>query len=162
MNKLEKYFKTEYIQSNDEWSHKRCFVYDPYKQEAIFVERQDETDTFIISRCGLRCYVRYSSRDGRHIPRLPVVDSGVQFVPLLKSNLQKAVRRMDAKVATTTCLALLQINTTELFRRLPIICIEDVCPIDAFPILVWFMITDKEYKLCEIDKYNILQIVNNL
>jgi hypothetical protein len=49
-------------------------------------------------------------------------------VPVLKSNLQKAVRRGNSDAATSTVYQLLQQgheSQTELFRRLPIILLED-------------------------------------
>lgn len=51
----------------------------------------------------------------------------------------------------------------EFLRRLPVICIEDVCLMDSFPLIVWFMIADKDYgKLTNHDIDTLLCIVVSL
>ena len=84
-------------------------------------------------------------------------------VPLLKSNLQKAIRRGENAIAIKTCLAILQKEPIELLRRLPIIFIEDVCLMDSYTIIVWLMMADKDYgKPSNEDIDIILNIVNSL
>jgi hypothetical protein len=84
-------------------------------------------------------------------------------VPLLKSNLQKAIRRCENEIAIKSCLAILKKEPLELLRRLPIIYIEDVCLIDSYTIIVWLMMADKDYgNLNNMDIDIILNIVNSL
>jgi hypothetical protein len=84
-------------------------------------------------------------------------------MPLIKSNLQKAVRRRDRQIAIQSALALIQTAPMELLRRLPIIYIEDVCLMDSYSIVVWLMMADKDYgALKKRDIDIILNIVNSL
>jgi len=64
--------------------------------------------------------------------------SNKQIVGLLKSNLQKQIRRKLASSFTTTR-ELLNINPFELFRRLIIISFEDVIPNIHTSLLCWLM-----------------------
>jgi hypothetical protein len=59
-------------------------------------------------------------------------------------------------------IALLSKSPTELFRRLPIIYIEDVCLMTSFPIVVWFMMTDKEYIIKKLDVFILANIIISL
>lgn len=60
---------------------------------------------------------------------------------LLKSQVQKCVRRGKGAVAVATARAMLGTarGVTELLRRLPVIAVEDVGPVEWLPQLVWFM-----------------------
>lgn len=62
-------------------------------------------------------------------------------VGLWQSHLQKAIRLADKHKAMCSAAALLALDPTTLFRRLPIILIEDTC-LDAtiMPLLTWFML----------------------
>jgi hypothetical protein len=93
--------------------------------------------------------------------KIPIIDANY-CVPLLKSNLQKAIRRCDNQIAIQTSLSILQKEPMELLRRLPIIYIEDVCLMDSYSITVWLMMADKDYKLTTTDIDIILNIVNSL
>lgn len=60
---------------------------------------------------------------------------------LLKSNLQKAIRRQNKTVALSTALKMIYSGmTTEMIRRLTIITIEDVYINSYYPKLVWYYI----------------------
>jgi len=141
--------------------NKKCFIYDPENQIAFFAEDATNNDKFIVSKMNIYLYVRQQPHKN-NIPNLPIVESETNNILLLKSNLQKGIRRMNAKVSLPTTLALLEENPRELFHLLAIIIIEDICPIDSYPILIWFMLTTENYKLSILDKYIIVQIVNNL
>lgn len=59
---------------------------------------------------------------------------------LLKSHLQKCVRRSHTQLAVKTALTILRLNPGELLRRLPIIMLEDAHLFPAsFISLVWLM-----------------------
>lgn len=61
-------------------------------------------------------------------------------IELLKSQLQKAIRRQNEKVAVLTARHLLDIDTVTFLRRISIITIEDVELNNQFPIIIWLMI----------------------
>lgn len=60
-------------------------------------------------------------------------------VPFLKSMLQKAIRRGLKDHAVYACYTLLDIDYMEVYRRLPIIMVEDVRLHKGFGVLVWHM-----------------------
>ena len=70
---------------------------------------------------------------------------------LLKSNLQKAIRRKNKQIALDTTLKMITENMAiELLRRLTIITFEDVVVNKYFPIIVWLYIaisSKDKYKL---------------
>jgi hypothetical protein len=74
-------------------------------------------------------------------------DPGTTYMyssPILKSNLQKAVRRKTPAVAMATTRQLLVQNLSDLLRRLPIIMIEDVRPRWGMAQLMWLMIAQSK------------------
>eukprot|EP01039_Chlorochromonas_danica_P009670 gene9670-10691_t len=64
--------------------------------------------------------------------------------------------------ALQSTLALFRLDPTQLLRRLTIIMIEDVDLFDSFPLLLWWMIADKDYQLTEFDLALLLNIVYSL
>jgi hypothetical protein len=68
-------------------------------------------------------------------------NSGSQYksVPMLKSLLQKSVRRMESDVAVRSARELILLDVGAFMRRLPIICIEDVAPIQGLDVSIWLM-----------------------
>lgn len=155
--KLEKFFK---INTTYNVSNKKCFVYVPEHNTAYFVTQPNESDIFIGIKTNIRLFYRAPTIIDDNIV-IPTVQTKLS-VPLLKSNLQKAIRRHNNEVALTSSIALLNKDPIEFLRRLPIIFVEDVCLLDSLPIIVWLMMADKEYKLTKHDIYIILCIVNNL
>ena len=82
--------------------------------------------------------------------------------PLLKSNLQKQVRRQDIR-AVETCRIMLEMNDFETLRRLCIIAAEDVQITTETSVIAWLMAaTSKDYLLSDHDKNFILGYVTNL
>ena len=153
--KLSQFFS---IKTEFNAKHKRCFIYDPEKSRAIFETEPQAKDVFIVKKLGISLYLRNCVVEKYDLPTIKTDAK----IPLLKSNLQKAVRRGKNIVAIGTALAMLQKEPVELVRRLAIICIEDVCVMDTYPVLVWLMMTDKHYLPTTGDFYLILQIVNSL
>lgn len=85
-----------------------------------------------------------------------------KLYPLLKSNLQKQIRRGE-KEAVVTAEMMLDINDFELLRRLSVIALEDVEMTYETATIVWFMCAvSKGYVLSIQDKNYILSYVNNL
>jgi len=154
--KLESFFK---IKINHDERNKKCFIYDPENYKAFFVTKPLDTDTFITIKSNIKLYYRYM--EPKKI-NFPIINTHNYGIPLLKSNLQKAIRRCNNMTAIQSALAILQKEPIELLRRLPIIYIEDVCLMDSYPIIVWLMMSDKDYKLTSTDFDIILNIVNSL
>jgi len=153
--KLESFFK---IRINHNERNKKCFIYDPANHKAFFTTRPLDTDTFIANKSNVKLYYRFHPPKNILIPTINVDFS----IPLLKSNLQKAVRRCENDVAIQSALAILQKKPMEFLRRLPIIYVEDVCLLDSYPIVVWLMMADKDYTLTATDIDILLNIVNSL
>ena len=84
-------------------------------------------------------------------------------VSILKSNLQKCIRRSKVKKSIKTANYLLNLDPNELLRRLAIIYIEDVILYKYFTNIVWYMAAvSKDYLLSAQDKLIILNIVKHL
>ncbi|KCV70820.1 hypothetical protein H696_03177 [Fonticula alba] len=60
-------------------------------------------------------------------------------VSMLKSHLQKCVRRQRAGLAVQTAKHLATLDMSELLRRLPIIAVEDVAVHFQVPVVIWLM-----------------------
>jgi len=78
---------------------------------------------------------------------------------LLKSNLQKAIRRGKTDEALITALNLINIDFVHFIRRLIIISIEDVGVTNNLPFLVWLLIAFPNFEMTnEIIQYLLLTI----
>ena len=155
--KLDSFFKI--IPKYDE-KNKKCFIYDPENYKAFFDKKPATTDKFITTKLGIKMFYRKPKSD--KIIDIPIITCRFN-APLIKSNLQKAIRRCDNLIAIQSALVLIQMAPMELLRRLPIIYIEDVCLMNSYPIVVWLMMADKDYgKLTKMDIDIILNIVNSL
>lgn len=157
-SKLDKFFN---IKIKHNTNSKKCFIYDPDNYKAFFDYSPLDSDTFITTKTNLKLYYRTSNKPNTSIV-IPQISPESTFVPLLKSNLQKAVRRCETSIALSSTLAIIQLNPIELLRRLPIIIIEDVTLLDSMPIIIWLMIADKEYILKPHDIHILLNIIWNL
>ncbi|KAI9144221.1 hypothetical protein BKA69DRAFT_1056363 [Paraphysoderma sedebokerense] len=62
-------------------------------------------------------------------------------IPLLKSHLQKSVRRGKSGLAVQTSVHLMRMDLIEFIRRIPIVQVEDVHLTTSFPILTWFLLS---------------------
>lgn len=138
---------------------KKCFIYDPDNYRAFFANSPDKEDKLLTIKTGVKLY--YRTPKTPHIVDFPIIETGAG-IPLLKSNLQKAVRRRQTQIALNSALAIIQKDPIEFLRRLPIIYIEDVCLFDSYPIPVWLMMAEKEHRLDAADINILLHIVKNL
>ena len=66
--------------------------------------------------------------------------SGMQYFPVLKSMLQKSVRRREPEKAARLAVRMMSSSLTDFLRRLPIICVEDVGLHPEFSCVVWLMV----------------------
>ena len=168
--------------------HKKCFIYDPSVNKAFFdynpiasrsiaistatttfITTNDSigADTFIGAKCGVRLYLRKSSSSSSDTAPRTVTDRSLEefqhySTSLLKSNLQKAVRRQNATVAMQSALLLLQREPMEFLRRLPILYVEDATLMDSITICVWMLMADREYSMTSSDIALLLNIVRRL
>lgn len=150
--KIENFFTVKIHHSK---TIKKCFIYDPSVPQATFAYEPQDTDRFLSTESGIKLYYRPSTKESDHsFPIMNECDA-----PLLISNLQKAVRRRDAPIAIQSTLALIQQHSTKLLRRLPIIYVEDVTVMDSFPIIIWWMMAEKEYQLTDTDVDHLLNMV---
>ncbi len=155
--KLDSFFRSS---APKKLSSKKYFVYDPENKVAFFTTTVIAADKFINTKCKVQLY--YRAPNVPVDPDIPLASqiTPIQYhVPLLKSNLQKAVRRKETLIALQTSILLMEQDMTQFLRRLPIICIEDVCALNTLPIMVWLMMADKDYRLTTHDKDIILNII---
>jgi len=73
------------------------------------------------------------------VPYTPTHQVPKKNLSVLKSNLQKCVRRGLSSKAIKSALAIYSISPIELLRRLPVIMVEDAIPVASFTTIVWFM-----------------------
>lgn len=137
-----------------------CFIYDPSQRRATFENEPGEDDCFLHTVLDVSLYLR-STPSSIQEKEFPLLSSSAS-IPLLISNLQKAVRRGDPSIAVPTALLLLQRDPMKLLRRLPIVYIEDVCLMDSYSLLVWWMMAGEAYVLTSVDIECILQCVLQL
>lgn len=84
-------------------------------------------------------------------------------VSLLKSHLQKCVRRQLNGKAVATAWHLMKMDFNSLLRRLPIIMIEDVSLRDSFSTLMWLVCAiSKDYKITKKQIIWILDLVDSM
>ena len=85
-------------------------------------------------------------------------------IEILKSNLQKAIRRKLVDISLSTAYTILVQDKTHLLRRLPIIALEDsTINFQDFTYLIWLLVADsKGYKLTNYDINRILSIVESI
>ena len=132
------------------------FIYDPEQRRAFFADHEEGISVASRVKDTVHLYVIPSNNIST--PIIPILRSP-DGTPLLKSNLQKAVRRRETDVAIQTAILLLQLDPIEMLRRLPIIAVEDVSLIDTFPVMVWLMMAGASYRLTTHDIDLILHIV---
>lgn len=98
------------------------------------------------------------------INNLPINSTYIFDIEILKSNLQKAVRRKLLEVSLSTAYTILVQDKTHLLRRLPIIALEDsTINFQDLTYLVWLIVADsKGYKLTNYDINRILSIVESI
>jgi hypothetical protein len=132
------------------------FIYDPEQRLAFFSDQAVGVE--VASRVKNTVQLNMIPSNCLTTPVIPILHSS-DGTPLLKSNLQKAIRRRETDVAVQTAILLLQRDPMEMLRRLPIIAVEDVSLIDSFPVMVWLMMAGASYRLTTHDIDTVLHIV---
>jgi len=155
--KLQHFFDVSVEYSNKE---RRCFIYSPYEKVAYFDYEPQPTDIFVIKKSLLRLFYRpgLSSHYAWDFSKY----HSIYAVPILKSNMQKAIRRKMGECAVNTFVGLLAANPIEALRRLAIIYIEDVCLMDSYPIVIWLMMADNAHQMTAVDIFLLCCIIESL
>lgn len=84
-------------------------------------------------------------------------------VPMMKSLLQKAIRRCDYDVAVKASRNLMNMDVRKFLRRLPIIIVEDVTVVSDISICIWMMIAEsKGFALLQEHADYLLGVVEDL
>lgn len=133
---------------------RRYFVYNQVEKKSYFSTQK--VGKCVCDVIGLNMCLVASGSD-----LLELEDTRIP-TPLLKSNIQKAIRRGDEIVAISSTMALLKSNPLELLRRLPIIMIEDVCLFDTITTLVWLILAHGHHRIDICDQEIITSTVHSL
>lgn len=141
-SRLDSFFKV--ISKNK--TDKKLFIYDGKK--AFFTNETAEDDKFISNQAGLKLYYRGVVDKPMVYPKL---ENGLNYAPLIKSHLQKAIRLGNTLAAKKSLYSLLCVEPLALLRRLPIIVIEDVCLIEGYSNIIWLMMAFKDYSITRDD-----------
>ncbi len=160
-SKLETYFAVSCKPS------RKLFIYDQTSGRSYFATAKPGAEMRFVKRCGdvELYYVPGREENARIRAWKPAENKNIRNVALLKSNLQKAVRRGLTRTAVNTAAALLEIDAIALLRRLPIIYVEDVQPLASFTTVVWLMMaasSKNDYRISTVDREIVLEAVLEL
>lgn len=140
------------------------FVYDPSNHLAFFSPDEtigDQPKSRLIATVDqLRLWyiIPPDSDDSCDDP----FDFATNITPLLKSHLQKSIRRRNMSAAIRTTYTMCITSPSDILRRLPIIAIEDVELIPGTSIIVWLMMTVSKRQLTALDIRHVLGYVELL
>ena len=118
-----------------------------YESNSIINKTDYTLENTVVNKIDKTFYWRawsYGDKGKKWSPRLTNYEKRWS-VPLLKSNLQKAVRQMKEDHAISSVLELAILDCNVLLRRLPIIAIEDVTLIKGTSVVIWMMMQKKDY-----------------
>lgn len=139
--KRQRRIETFYTQKNDptlyfyvDWQK------EPYK--AIWLKEKPSIITFNeeVRWKEMNLFViLYANHDKTMLPIHPLHDNNVNLthLSLVKSNLQKAIRRQLKQNALETARLFMKMDINQFIRRLFIIMLEDVMIHESMPVLVW-------------------------
>lgn len=141
---------------------RKDFVYYPEQAYATFT---DDITASLQTRLvhttdGIRLWISSEAKQQPHEFRN--IEPLHHNVALLKSTLQKAIRRMDTNTALTVAYTMLAIDPMHILRRIPVIAIEDVCLVEGLSVIVWMMMCGKKYILSNYDVSNVLTYIYEL
>jgi hypothetical protein len=142
--------------------NKKYFIYDQENKKAYFDTIVKNTDVFINTKSSVQLYYRKSKKKLNEEIDISVIAIKCNDIPLLKSNLQKAIRRCKKEIAVYSAIALIILDPLHFLRRLAIIYIEDVCLMDSYPLIIWFMMAENDYTLTSYDIESLLKVVMKL
>lgn len=140
------------------------FVYDPSKHIAFFSPDEtigDQPGARLITtveQLRLWYIIPPDSDDRCEEP----FEFATNITPLLKSHLQKSIRRRNMSAAIRTAYTMCITSPSDILRRLPIISIEDVELILGTSVIVWLMMTISKRQLTALDIRHVLGYVERL
>ena len=118
----------------------------PNKCHNIGTIKWTEYDTKLIICCTKKV-MKYANSDNikfTELTNIAKTNFNISQIPILKSNLQKCIRRSKVEEAKSSALTILCLKSSELLRRLPIIILEDVMLNNDFLFLVWLMCAESK------------------
>lgn len=140
------------------------FVYEPGKGKAFFspspYDDSSPNITLVTTVDKLRLW--YVAPSGEPSPPIEQFEFATNVTPLLKSHLQKSIRRMEMSAAVRTVYTMCLTSPSDVLRRLPIIAIEDVELIPGTSVIVWLMMTVAKRPLTEADLRLVIGYVESL
>jgi hypothetical protein len=136
------------------------FLYDPNNKKAYFTDTPDvEHYMYIGTSDSIKLWIL---KDRERIKWDPIVAKKRCSLPLIKSHLQKAIRRRHSKAALEGLLVMLTLDPLQTLRRLGVIAIEDVCLTKGFSIVTWLMMAHKYHSLTNQDVKFLCNYVQSL
>lgn len=130
------------------------FTYDQLNRVVNISSEPPNTDNYIqITKTRQNIIIGYLNNGDNSTIFKDFGPNTRECVSILKSNIQKAVRRKETEVAlASTMKMIIDGQAVELLRRLTIISFEDVQLSKYYPIIVWYYIAlTCEYQLSEND-----------
>lgn len=125
-----------------------CLTWKSKKEWKVTFTDKKENDLNFITEVNLRAIKKPLIVSGKiecnfcKITKKDDIGKKFHHIPLLKSNIQKAIRLGKTEEALVSSLNLIQIDIINFIRRLLIICIEDVGVIpDNYPLLVFILMS---------------------
>ena len=125
------------------------FVYNSVTCEARFCNLAPTEDHRLLGVAdGVRLWVVGTA--GRWEPEVRGHIASVH-IPVLKSNIQKSVRRGNTTTAVESTKLALLAKPEEVLRRIPVIAVEDAALIKGYSTIVWLMMSLKYRPLSQVD-----------
>lgn len=169
---ITKWFK---IKNKDYVQSPKYFYYDgqniefllerPKKYYKIGLIKWKEYDTSLSICCSKKVYKYALLNNNEYLNFKNIAENNYNHsqIPIIKSNLQKCIRRSLVNKSIRSALTILCLKPSELLRRLPIIMLEDVELNNNFLFLVWLMCAEsKGFPLNDEYMKKILAIVYGL
>lgn len=141
------------------------FVYDPSSHSAFFSPDEsvgDKPGTQLVTSVGQLRLWYVAPPDGHDGDVDEQFEFATNITPLLKSHLQKSIRRQQLSAAVRTAYTMCLTSPSDILRRLPIIAIEDVELVHGTSVIVWLMMTISKRQLTALDIRLILGYVEQL
>ena len=140
------------------WNSKKNYSVKITNKEIIDAEYYIDTVTLRKSKFIVKIYGKIKDNN-KLIIADNIENKGFSNIPLLKSNLQKCIRRGLTDKAIVTAYNLIQKDFWSFIRRIIIISIEDVSVLENIPFLSWCLIAYPNFNLTnEIIQYLLLTV----
>ena len=128
------------------WNSKKDFSVKTTKQKILDDEYYIDKVILRKSKITINIYGKIQDNNVK-ILNDDLVLKNFKNIPLLKSNLQKCIRRGLTDKAIITAYNLIQIDFWSFIRRIIIISIEDVSVLENIPFLSWCLLAFPNFNL---------------